>query len=63
MTSRQLLNMQAVHYKILMSDKSWDDQVEAIRVTHGSPLSYCVHPFVHANMYKDTLPQGNLLDR
>ena len=54
-TSRQLLKMRAIHHNVLLSDKSWDDQVEAIRASHESPCTYCVHPSVHADMYKDTL--------
>jgi hypothetical protein len=47
--SRELLNISTIHHNILVSDN------QAIRATHGSPLSYCVQPWVHADMYKDTV--------
>ena len=53
-TARELLNMRAVHHNILVNERSWDDQIEQIRSSTDSPFAFCIHPTVHANMFKDT---------
>ena len=54
-TARELLNMRAVHPNILVNKRAWDDQIEQIRSITDSAFTFCIHPMVHADMFKDTL--------
>ena len=54
-TARELLHMRAVHHNILVNERSWDHQIEQIRSSTYSPFAFCIHPMVHANMFKDTV--------
>ena len=47
--------MRAVHQNMLVDLRSWDAQIELIRSTTDSLFSYCIHPTVHADAFKDTL--------
>ena len=47
--------MRAVHHNILVDERSWDAQIELIRSTTDSPVSYCIHPTVYGDAFKDTV--------
>ena len=55
-TKLQLLEMRALNPNILVDEKKWDEQIEAQRVAEGGAVAYCVHPSVHADTHKDTVP-------
>jgi hypothetical protein len=55
-TKDQLLKMRALHPNILAPEKSWDEQIEAVRAAQGGKLAFCVHPSAHAYTLCDTVP-------
>ena len=47
-TRKELLASRALHNNVLVSEKSWNDQVEALRESDKGVEAFCVHPSVHA---------------
>ena len=54
--------MRAVHHNIFVNERSWDNQIELIRASTDSLFAYCIHPTVHANMFKDTLNDNTVAE-
>ena len=55
-TKQQLLEMRAQYPNILVDEKKWDEQIEAQRVADSGTLAYCIHPSVHADTHRGTVP-------
>ena len=55
-TKDQLLKMRAFHSNILAHERSWDEQIETVRLAQGGKLAFCVHPSAHAYTLCDTVP-------
>jgi hypothetical protein len=55
-TKDKLLKMRALHPNILATERSWDEQIEAVRAAQGGKLAFCVHPSAHAYTLCDTVP-------
>jgi hypothetical protein len=46
-TKDQLLKMRALHPNILAHERSWDEQIEAVRLAQGGKPAFCVHPLLN----------------